>query len=56
MSLATGGGTRSSESPKLVVNATEATQIRKIFEMYLEYRLLPPVVKKLQELGWPNKV
>lgn len=47
---------RSGTSPKLVVNATEAKQVRKIFEMYLEYRSLLPVVKRLQELDWPNKV
>ncbi|EMI53667.1 recombinase family protein [Rhodopirellula sallentina] len=47
---------RSGTSPKLAVNATEAKQVRKIFEMYLEYRSLLPVVKRLQELGWPNKI
>jgi site-specific DNA recombinase len=47
---------RSGVSPKLVVNAAEAIQVRQIFAMYLEYRSLLPVVKKLQELGWPNKV
>ncbi|TWU46426.1 recombinase family protein [Rubripirellula reticaptiva] len=47
---------RSGTSPKLVVNATEAKQVRKIFEMYLEYRSLLPVVKRLQEFGWPNKI
>ena len=39
---------RSGTSPKLVVNATEAKQVRKIFEMYLEIRSLLPVVKRFK--------
>ena len=47
---------RSGPSPKLVVNAAEAKQVRHIFAMYLELRSLLPVVQRLQEFGWPNKV
>lgn len=46
---------RSGASPKLVINATKAKQVRKIFEMYLKYRLLLPVVKKLKEPVGPTK-
>lgn len=46
---------RSETSPKLVVNADEATKVRDIFKFYLELGTLLPVVEKLTKLGWSNK-
>jgi site-specific DNA recombinase len=40
---------------KLVVNETEATQVRQIYELYLEHRTLLNVVKMLTDRGWCNK-
>ena len=40
---------------KLVINETEAAQVRQIFELYLEHRSLLNVVKILTERGWRNK-
>ena len=40
---------------KLVINETEAAQVRQIFELYLEHRSLLKVVKVLTERGWHNK-
>ena len=46
---------RSSASPKLVVNAQEAVQVRRIFSLYLELGSLLPVVEELASRGWCNK-
>ncbi len=46
---------RSNPSPKLVVNVKEASQVRKIFEWYLELGSLLPVVQRLAEKGMSNK-
>ncbi len=46
---------RSSASPKLVVNAQEAVQVRRIFSLYLELGSLLPVVEELATRGWTNK-
>ena len=46
---------RSNPSPKLVINAEEAVQVRRIFSLYLEFRSLLPVVKELARRGWCNK-
>ena len=43
---------RSNPSPKLVINAEEAVQVRRIFSLYLEFRSLLPVVKELARRGW----
>lgn len=47
---------RSNPSPKLVVNAEEAIQVRRIFSLYLELGSLLPVVQELETRGWRNKV
>ena len=47
---------RSGPSPKLVVNAKEATRVREIFRMYLAEASLLPVVKELAQRGWANKL
>ena len=46
---------RSNPSPKLVVNAEEATQVRRIFSLYLELGSMLPVVEELARRGWCNK-
>ena len=46
---------RSNPSPKLVVNAEEATQVRRIFSLYLELGSLLPVVEELTRREWCNK-
>jgi site-specific DNA recombinase len=46
---------RSGGSPKLVVNAKEATRVRQIFAIYLEKQSLQPVVRELERRGWRNK-
>jgi site-specific DNA recombinase len=46
---------RSQTSPKLVINAIEAANVREIFELYLKLRTLLPVVQELAERGWANK-
>ena len=46
---------RSGPSPKLIVNAREAMQVRKIFEWYLEHCSLLAVVRRLDEKNVPNK-
>lgn len=46
---------RSNPSPKLVVNAEEAVQVRRIFSLYLELESLLPVVEDLRRRGWHNK-
>ena len=40
---------------KLVVNADEAARVRAIFELYLEYEGLIPVVQELARRGWTTK-
>lgn len=39
----------------LIINETEAAQVRQIYELYLEHRTLLNVVKVLMERGWCNK-
>jgi site-specific DNA recombinase len=40
---------------KLVVNEDEAFRVRAIFELYLEYQALIPVITELDRRGWLNK-
>jgi site-specific DNA recombinase len=40
---------------KLIVNDDEAFRVRTIFELYLEYQGLLPVVQELDRRGWLNK-
>jgi site-specific DNA recombinase len=40
---------------RLMVNETEAAQVRTIFELYLEHQSLIPVVKELDARGWTSK-
>jgi site-specific DNA recombinase len=47
---------RSNGSPKLVVNATEASRVRQIFDLYIELRTLLRVVAELDRRGWCNKI
>ncbi len=47
---------RSNGSPRLVVNAAEASRVRQIFDLYLELGALLPVVAELERRGWRNKV
>jgi site-specific DNA recombinase len=46
---------RSSPSPKLVINAEEAVQAKRIFSLYLELGSLMPVVDAVKQLEWKNK-
>ncbi|MCK6485489.1 MAG: recombinase family protein, partial [Phycisphaerae bacterium] len=46
---------RSNGSPRLVVNAAEASRVRQIFDLYLELGTLLPVVSELERRGWCNK-
>lgn len=46
---------RSNPSPKLVINAEEAVQVRRIFSLYVELGSLLPVVEELARRGWCNK-
>jgi site-specific DNA recombinase len=46
---------RSGPSPRLVVNAKEAAQVREIFRMYRQEAAMLPVVKELTRRGWSNK-
>ena len=43
------------ENTKLVVDETEAAQVRQIFDLYLEYQALLPTVKELNRRGWSTK-
>ncbi len=43
------------ENTKLVVDETEAAQVRQIFDLYLEYQALLPTVKELNRRGWTTK-
>ncbi|HNO79732.1 MAG TPA: recombinase family protein [Phycisphaerae bacterium] len=47
---------RSNGSPKLVVNAAEASRVRQIFDLYVELGTLLPVSAELERRGWCNKV
>lgn len=47
---------RSTGSPKLVVNAAEASRVRQIFELYLEHGTLLAVVTELDRREWRSKV
>jgi len=46
---------RNGPSPRLVINAREAAQVREIFALYLEKGSLQPVVGELTRRGWVNK-
>lgn len=46
---------RTNPSAKLVINAEEATRVRRIFSLYLELGSLLPVVEELNRRGWCNK-
>lgn len=46
---------RSGNSPKLVVNAEEAVQVRRLFAMYQEKGSLLPVVEETVRLDWHSK-
>jgi site-specific DNA recombinase len=46
---------RSGPSPRLVINAKEASRVREMFRMYLQEASLLPVVKDLARRGWVNK-
>ena len=45
---------RSGPSPRLVVNAHEAAQVRTIFDLYIRLGTLLPVVDDLRKRGWCN--
>ena len=47
---------RSNGSPRLVINPAEASQVRAIFEMYLEHGTLLSAVAELDRRGWRSKV
>jgi DNA invertase Pin-like site-specific DNA recombinase/predicted transport protein len=47
---------RTNASPKLVINAEEAVQVRRIFSLYQELGSLLPVVNEVNKRGWQNKV
>lgn len=47
---------RSNASPKLVINAEEAVQVRRIFSLYQEFGSLLPVVNEVNKRGWQNNV
>src|SRR3981081_4069661 len=40
---------------KLLVNEAEAVRVREIFQLYLEYQALMPVLAELERRGWRNK-
>src|SRR5260370_40814715 len=40
---------------KLILNATEAKEVRAIFNLYLEHRSLIPVVRELNRRAWTTK-
>jgi site-specific DNA recombinase len=41
--------------PRLIVNDTEAQQVRRIFALYLEHQALIPAVTAITALGWTTK-
>jgi site-specific DNA recombinase len=40
---------------RLVLNEDEAVQVRAIFQLYLQYQALLPVLQELAKRGWTNK-
>src|SRR5262245_20278691 len=46
---------RSGPSPKLIINAAEASRVREIFQIYLERSSMDAVVKEMTARGWVNK-
>jgi site-specific DNA recombinase len=46
---------RSSNSPKLVINALEAKRVREIFQLYLSLGSMLPVVQELNKRHWVTK-
>jgi len=40
---------------RLVVNPDEAHQVRTVFELYLDYRAMLPVVQEIDRRGWRTK-
>ncbi|MBS0264146.1 MAG: recombinase family protein [Planctomycetes bacterium] len=40
---------------KLVINKAEASRVRQIFEMYLEFQALIPTIAELDRRGWKTK-
>jgi site-specific DNA recombinase len=42
--------------PRLVVNSKEAVRVRSIFDLYVKYQGLLPVVRELARRGWRTKV
>ena len=46
---------RTGVSPKLVVNAIEASRVRQIFDLYLSLGAMLPTVEELARRGWCNK-
>jgi len=46
---------RTSGSPRLVINAHEATRVREIFALYVQKGSMQPVVTELLRRQWPNK-
>ncbi|HOQ48112.1 MAG TPA: recombinase family protein [Bryobacteraceae bacterium] len=43
------------QGSRLIVNPDEAAQVRAIFQLYLDYEGLMPVVEELRRRGWRNK-
>ena len=43
------------EGGKIIINETEAEQVRTIFDLYLKRGSMLPVVEKLDRLGWHTK-
>jgi site-specific DNA recombinase len=46
---------RTGVSPKLVVNAVEASRVRQIFDLYLSLGAMLPTVEELARRDWSNK-
>ena len=46
---------RTTPTPKLVINESEAKQVREIYDLYLQLVSLLPVVDELQRRDWNNK-
>lgn len=44
------------QSSKLVVNEEEAERVRAIYNLYMEYKALIPVVQEIERRGWRNKL
>jgi site-specific DNA recombinase len=44
-----------SQGYRLVLNEDEAVQVRAIFQLYLQYQALLPVLQELARRGWMNK-